>query len=54
MLYPAGQPIYANIGEILRSAYEKVGVELVLRPLDWAAFSERFAEGRVRRRVRRR
>ena len=35
----------ANIGEILREAYEKVGVELTLRTLDWAAFSQRFAAG---------
>jgi peptide/nickel transport system substrate-binding protein len=41
----AGQPIYANIGEILRAAYQRVGVELVLRPLDWAAYSQRFAAG---------
>ena len=32
-----------RLAEILRSAYEKVGVELVLRPLDWAAFSQRGA-----------
>jgi peptide/nickel transport system substrate-binding protein len=44
-LYPAGQPIYPNIGEILRQSYEKVGVELVLRSLDWAAYSQRFANG---------
>ena len=45
MLYPTGNPIYPTIGEILRSAYEKVGVELVLRPLEWAAFSERATKG---------
>lgn len=45
MIYPEGQPIYLMIGEILRSAYEKVGVELVLRPLEWAAFSERANKG---------
>jgi peptide/nickel transport system substrate-binding protein len=44
-LYPAGQPKYANIGEILREAYGKVGVDLVLRSLDWAAYSKRFSEG---------
>lgn len=44
-LYPTGQPIYANIAEILRGAYEKVGVELLLRPLDWAAYSQRYAAG---------
>ncbi len=45
MLHPTGQPIYSAVGEILRGAYEKVGVELVLRPLDWAAFSERERKG---------
>ena len=45
MIYPEGQPIYPTIGEILRSAYEKVGVELVLTQLEWAAFSERGIKG---------
>ncbi len=45
MLCPAGQAIYTSLGEIFRSAYEKVGVELVVRPLDWAAFSDRSARG---------
>lgn len=44
-LLPAGQPMYVNIGEILRDAYRKVGVELVLRPMDWAAYSQRFSAG---------
>jgi peptide/nickel transport system substrate-binding protein len=44
-LYPAGQPRYANIGEILREGFGKVGVELTLRSLDWAAYSKRFAAG---------
>ena len=44
-LYPAGQPKYTNIGEILRQSYGKVGVDLALRPLDWAAYSKRFASG---------
>jgi peptide/nickel transport system substrate-binding protein len=34
-----------NLAEILRSAYEKVGVVLRPRPLDWAAFSERAEAG---------
>ncbi len=38
--------IYANIAEILRAAYAKVGVELVLRPLDWAAYTQRVRRGR--------
>jgi len=45
MLTPAGGAIYGQIGEILRQAYEKVGVELVLRPLEWAAFDERTHKG---------
>ncbi len=45
MLYPTGKAIYAAVGEILRSAYEKVGVELVLRPLEWAAFTQRARTG---------
>lgn len=45
MIHPTGQPIYNEIGEIMRGAYAKVGIELVLRPLDWAAFSERAARG---------
>jgi peptide/nickel transport system substrate-binding protein len=44
-LLPAGQPMYVNIGEILRDAYRKVGVELVLRPMDWAAYTQRFTAG---------
>jgi peptide/nickel transport system substrate-binding protein len=45
LLFQAGQISLANLGEILRSSYEKVGVELVLRPLDWAAFSQRADAG---------
>ena len=44
MLFAAGQPT-SNLAEILRLAYGKVGVELVLRPLDWAAFAERSTAG---------
>ena len=33
------------MAEILREAYAKVGVELVVRSLDWAAYSQRFAAG---------
>ncbi len=45
MIYPEGQPVYPTIGEILRSAYEKVGVELVLTSLEWGAFAERANKG---------
>jgi peptide/nickel transport system substrate-binding protein len=45
LLYPSGQAIYSALGEILQSSYQKVGVELVLRPLDWAVYSERNDAG---------
>jgi peptide/nickel transport system substrate-binding protein len=45
MLYPANYPIYANIAQILKQAYEKVGVETQLRSLDWAAYADRFQSG---------
>jgi peptide/nickel transport system substrate-binding protein len=45
LICPTGSAIYGQIGEILRQAYEKVGVELVVRPLEWAAFTERTQKG---------
>lgn len=45
LLFPAGQSIYTNMAEILRSAFGKVGVELTLRPLDWASFIQRSDAG---------
>jgi peptide/nickel transport system substrate-binding protein len=45
LLYPAAAPIYANIGQILKQAYEKVGVDLELRSLDWAAYTKRVEAG---------
>lgn len=45
MLLPAGYPMYKNIVEILRSAYAKVGVELVERQLDWAAYTQHGDRG---------
>jgi peptide/nickel transport system substrate-binding protein len=45
LLFPAAQAISAQIAEILRAAYAKVGVELVARPLEWAALSERTDGG---------
>jgi peptide/nickel transport system substrate-binding protein len=45
MIHPTAIPIYLAIAEILRTAYEKVGVELVMRPLEWAAFMERGQKG---------
>ena len=44
-LYPSGQPITANLAQIFQQAYGKIGVELKLRALDWAAYSQRFAAG---------
>jgi peptide/nickel transport system substrate-binding protein len=45
LLFQAGQPIQNSLAEILRGAWAKVGVELIARPLDWAAFSERSDAG---------
>ena len=45
LLYPTSPAIYPVLAQILREAYAKVGVELVLRPLDWAAVSERVTRG---------
>ena len=39
LLYATNSSSYRNIAEILRDSYSKVGVELVLRPLDWAAYT---------------
>jgi peptide/nickel transport system substrate-binding protein len=43
-LYPT-QPSPTNIAQISQQAYGKIGVELTLRTLDWAAFTERIAAG---------
>jgi peptide/nickel transport system substrate-binding protein len=45
LAFPAAQAISAQIAEILRAGYAKVGVELVARPLEWAALSERTDAG---------
>ncbi len=45
LLYPTGFPIYRNLAEILHEAYAGVGVEIVLRPLDWAACLQRVGAG---------
>jgi len=44
-LYTTGFPIYSALAAILTESYRKVGVELVHRQLDWAAFSQRFEAG---------
>jgi peptide/nickel transport system substrate-binding protein len=45
LLFPAEQSIYAALAEVLRSAYARAGVELELRRLDWATYSERADAG---------
>lgn len=45
LLYPVEQTIYGALAEILRSAYASAGVDLQLRKLDWAAYSERGDAG---------
>ncbi len=45
LLYRAGAAMDGNLAEILRASYEKVGVELVLRPLEWAAYAQRADAG---------
>jgi len=45
LLYPSGRSVYNALAEILRSSYAKVGVVLALRPLEWAAYSERGDAG---------
>jgi ABC-type transport system substrate-binding protein len=37
--------MYNNLAEILRSAYAKLGIELVERPLDWAVYTQRGVAG---------
>ncbi len=44
-LYTTLSPIYRTMAEILHQAYARVGVELVLRPLDWAAYLQRSTAG---------
>ncbi|MFN2384929.1 MAG: ABC transporter substrate-binding protein [Thermoanaerobaculia bacterium] len=43
--YPPGGAIYTALIEIWTQAYRAVGVELVPRPLDWAAYAERISAG---------
>ncbi len=45
LLYAAGRPMDGNLAAILRSAYAKVGVELVERPLEWAVYTQRGDAG---------
>jgi peptide/nickel transport system substrate-binding protein len=45
LLYVAGPRVDEALAEILRSSYAKIGVELALRKLDWAAYSEKSDAG---------
>ncbi len=45
MIHPAGSPIYLEVIEIMRGAYARIGVELVPRALEWAAFNDRSEKG---------
>ena len=45
ILYPSGYTMYANIAEVLRGAYEKIGVALTQRTIDWAAYTQRISAG---------
>lgn len=45
ILYPGPHAMSATISEIVRSAAQKVGIEILPRPLDWAAYAQRFAAG---------
>jgi peptide/nickel transport system substrate-binding protein len=45
LLYAAGPRVDEALAEILRSSYAKIGVELTLRKLDWAAYSEKSDAG---------
>ncbi len=45
LLYPSNQAMTANIVQIFAQGAGKAGVEMVMHPLDWAAFSQRFAAG---------
>jgi len=45
VIYPSAQPVYTALIEILTAGYRDVGVQLVARPLDWAAYAERGAAG---------
>ena len=45
VLTVAGQAVYGNIVEVMRQAYAKVGVDVVPRAFDWAAYTERADRG---------
>lgn len=45
ILYPGSQAISTTIAEIFRTAALKIGVDATLRPLDWAAYTQRYAAG---------
>lgn len=45
LLYPGAQTMTANISQVFRQGAANVGVEVVLRPLDYAAYTQRYAAG---------
>jgi len=45
ILYGAPSTMTANLVEVYRSAARNVGVEILSRPLDWAAYSARLSAG---------
>lgn len=45
LLSTSAYSIYRSLEEILREAYAKLGIELVVRSPDWAAYAQRLATG---------
>jgi len=45
ILYGAPSTMTANLVEVYRSAAQKIGVEVLARPLDWAAYAGRLSAG---------
>lgn len=45
VIYPPGGAVYTALIEIWTQAYRAIGVQLVARPVDWAAYAERGSAG---------
>ncbi len=45
IVYPGAQAMSASLAEIFGAASKKIGVEILPRPLDWAAFVQRYSAG---------
>ncbi|MEO8191996.1 MAG: ABC transporter substrate-binding protein [Acidobacteriota bacterium] len=45
ILYPGAQPMSTSLVEIFTAAAKKLGIEILPRPIDWAAFVQRFSAG---------